>query len=159
MPNRTRQSAEKREKTLLENLDRYELYTELEPLLKSALKYGSVDQLIQKSKSIAMVELLKIMATAEKEDVKLKAVESVLNRSMGKPVERKVSLYGDLETMNEKDIDRQIKQLMSELGPSAVIDVIADQAASKQLPTKRGVDGESGAEGGVTSSTEDEAAS
>ena len=99
------------------------------------------------------------MATAEKEDVKLKAVESVLNRSMGKPVERKVSLYGDLETMNEKDIDRQIKQLMSELGPSAVIDVIADQAASKQLPTKRGVDGESGAEGGVTSSTEDEAAS
>lgn len=158
MTNRSRQSPTRNQRTLVESIDRYQLYSELEPLILSALKYGSIDQLISKSKSIATVELLKIMATADKDETKLKAVQEILNRSLGKPVERKVSLYGDLESMNEADIDRQIKTLMKEVGPSDVVDVIAEIGA-KRLEAKRplkesDVIGESASEGGTSQTPE-----
>lgn len=90
--------------------------------MKLALEHGSIDALLERSKSIAIIELLNLMATATKEDVRLRAVDSVLNRAIGKPIERKIDLYANLADVDPKDLDRRIAELAKQVGAKELLE-------------------------------------
>lgn len=122
---------------MVASLDRMALYTALEPVIKAALEYGSIDSLLERSKSIAIVELLNLMATATKEDVRLRAVDSVLNRAIGKPVERKIDLYANLADVDPKDLDRRIAELAKKVGAKELIEgAVSNKEVIDLLKTK-----------------------
>lgn len=120
----------KEEDKLIASLDEADLYRELRPAIKAALKFGGGSEtILRRSQGLAAARLVDLL-NSPREDIRLKAINQVLDRALGRSIERKVNIYADLEGLNEKELDRRLKQLMSKNSPSLVLDaVIAGKAA------------------------------
>jgi ketopantoate reductase len=112
----------KNEDNLISAVDRMAIYEQLEPVIRAAMKYGGgADTILAKAQSLAAAEIIGLLRS-DKEEVRLNAAKELLNRSLGKPVERKISLHSDISQMNQAEIDRSIKQLLKTASPAQVVD-------------------------------------
>lgn len=120
------------ESRVIAKLDEMALYEELAPAIRAVLKYGgSVDSVLRKSQGLAAARLIELL-NSEKDDIKLKAAVTLLERVSGKAIERKVNIYGDLAELNPKEIDQRIKRLLGK-GHEAgeVIDAVIEAKVVK----------------------------
>lgn len=115
----------RQERELVKALDEKALWESLSPAIHAILKHGtgSAQLLLKKSESLAAVTLLTSLAS-KKDDVRLRAAIELLNRSLGKPVERRIDVYADIGQLNETELDTQIKTLMKQVGESGALDVV-----------------------------------
>lgn len=118
----------KYERDLIHSMDEKALWDSLMPAIKAILKFGtgSAQMLLKKSESLAAVTLLTSLAS-KKDDVRLKAAIELLNRSLGKPVERRIDVYADIGSLNESELDTQIKTLMKQVGDAGALDSVMNQ--------------------------------
>lgn len=90
----------------------FALFQKILPALREVIRTGGgPDQILKKSESVAAMTLLE-STQSEKEEIRLKAATEILNRTMGKPIERSVNVYGDISKMSEADVDHQIMSLL-----------------------------------------------
>jgi hypothetical protein len=120
-------------------IDEKKMWAAIAPLIKSAIDHGGgADKILSASQSMAGVELVRLLR-AEKEDVRLRAAAEILNRSLGKPVERRIDLHAELKDISEPEIDSRIKTLVNQIGGGEVIDgIIAGAPAMIEAKRKRG---------------------
>lgn len=110
------------EKKTIRTLDNLRLYDQLMPAIRScAAAGGGADQLLKKSEVLAVLKIIELI-DAEKPDVALKAAIEIANRSLGKPVERTLNIFGDISKMNERDIDNQILKAIEKSGAIPLIE-------------------------------------
>lgn len=112
------------ESGLIRSLDNLQLYDTLMPAIRECfIAGGGADQILKKSETLAAMQLIESLRS-EKDDVKLKASVEILNRSLGKPVERTLNIYGDISKMNERDIDAQILRAIEKTGADKLIEAV-----------------------------------
>jgi hypothetical protein len=100
----------------------FQLFQRMLPAIREAINAnGGADAILKKSESIAAMTLIEA-TQSEKDEVRLKAASEILNRTIGRPVERSVNIYGDISKMNERDIDNQIMQLIDRTGAKNLIE-------------------------------------
>lgn len=118
----------KYESDLHKAMDEKALWDSLKPAITTIIKHGtgSAQALLKKSEAIAAVTLLTSLAS-KKDDIRLKAAIELLNRSLGKPVERRIDVYADLNSLNENELDTQIKTLMRQVGENKTFDAVLNQ--------------------------------
>lgn len=117
------------ENKLIAAIDEANFYRQLQPYIKAAMAAGgSAETILRKSQAMAALRLVELL-NSEKDDVRLKAAEKLLDRSLGRPVERKVSIYADLETLSPQEIDRRLKNLLKKHEPAEVIDAVIETTA------------------------------
>lgn len=125
------------EKRMIRTLDNLKLYDELMPAIKAVVAAGGgADQILRKSEALAALQLVGAL-DSEKDDVRLKASVEILNRSLGKPVERSVSIYGDISKMNERDIDNQIMKALERSGAHQLIEAAVTERALPKVKQSR----------------------
>jgi len=108
-------------------LDNLKLYDELMPAIRAAATAGGgADQILKKSEVLAAIKLIEAV-NSDKADVSLKAAIEILNRSLGKPVERTLNIYGDISRMNERDIDNQILKAIERSGAEKLIEAVVTE--------------------------------
>lgn len=140
-PTKHQTSQNDAEESMLETMDRAKLFTQLEPLLKAAVKYGGgAETMLSKSQAFAAFKLLTLMDSPD-EGIALNAAKEVLNRALGKAVERKISFNANMNEMTDAELDKAIKGLIRKDGPGAAIDkavetvvVNAKRSKIKQKP-------------------------
>lgn len=121
----------KTENKLIDAIDEADLYTQLKPIIAAALKYGGgADTILRKSQAVAAVKLLELL-NSDRDDVRLKAADKILDRSVGKAVERKINIYADLDQLTPAEVDRRLKALMAKHSPSDVIDAVIEAKAKE----------------------------
>jgi Xaa-Pro aminopeptidase len=119
------------ETALIEAIDEMKFYKELQPALQAALKYGAgSDKILRKSQALAVAKLIQLLKS-DKEDVQLRAASQILDRALGKAIERKVNIYGDIENLNPHEIDAKIKRLLKKHDAPEVIDAIIESSVKK----------------------------
>lgn len=125
------------EDATLSMLDQKAIFNEIMPLVEMAAKHGGgIDQILRKSAGVAAATLIKSMYS-QRPDIALKAAERILDRTQGRPVERKISLTGDIMEMNERELDRQLRLLAKETGAEHLLDAVIGKAlSSKTLKAK-----------------------
>lgn len=124
---------DKAETALIAAIDEMSFYQELQPAIKAALKYGgNADKLIKRSQILAACKLLELLKS-EKEDVQLRAASQLLDRALGKSIEKKININADLEDLKPSEIDSRIKQLLKKHDQSVVIDAIVETAAKSRM--------------------------
>ena len=123
----------KEENKIVKAIDEYAFYQTLAPYIKAALEAGgSAETVLRKSQALAAARMIELL-NSEDDNVRLKAAEKLLDRSLGRPVERKISIYGDLENLSPSEIDRRLKQLMKKHEPAEVIDAVIEVKAKEKL--------------------------
>lgn len=128
-----RRGSNSEERKMIRTLDNLKLYDELMPAIKAVVAAGGgADQILRKSEALAALQLVGSL-DSEKDDVRLKASVEILNRSLGKPVERSVNIYGDISKMNERDIDNQIMKALERSGAHQLIEAAV---VERHLPPK-----------------------
>jgi hypothetical protein len=111
----------KHESDLIKAIEEKRLFDEIMPAIRAAIKAGGgADQVLKKSETLAAMRLIEA-TNSDKEDVRLKAATEILNRTIGKPVERSVNIYGDISKLNERDIDNQIMMLFEKQGAKQLL--------------------------------------
>ncbi len=121
-------------------LDQKAVFDELWPMIKLAAKHGGgIDQILRKSSGIAAAKMIEALYSS-RDDIKLKAAEKILDRAYGRPVERKVSLTGDIMEMSEKELDRQLKLLAKETGSEQLIEAIVTKSLENKTIQAKVVD-------------------
>lgn len=122
---------------MVDGIDDKVLWEEIGPIIKKAMKHGGgAQQILSKSQAMAATKMIELMMYSDKDDVKLRAAKELLDRSLGKAVERKLSIHGDLSTMSEKELDSEVARLLEEADGGAILDAIIDHKA-KALPAKK----------------------
>lgn len=125
------------EAKLHRTLDGARLYDQLMPAIRAAaLAGGGADAILKKSEVLAAMKIIEMMDSV-KPDVALKAAIEITNRASGKPVERSISVYGDLNKMNERDLDNQIKRLIERTGSTKLVDTVLAPALPKAKKIKQ----------------------
>lgn len=111
----------KQENDLIKAIHEKQLFDEIMPAIRAAVKAGGgAEHILKKSESIAATNLVK-SALSEDAGVALKASIEILNRTQGKPVERSVNIYGDISKMSEGDVDNQIIMLLEKAGAKQLV--------------------------------------
>lgn len=129
MPRRKNNRNEEAE--IIDKIDDKALWDEIGPVIKKAIKLGGgAQEVLSKAQSVAAQKMLELMYD-DKSDIRFRAAKEILDRSIGKAVERKVSIYGDINQMNEREIDNEIKRLLEDADGGAVLDAIIDHKAKK----------------------------
>ena len=129
----------KDEDALIAAIDEADFYRQLQPYIKAAMQAGgSAETILRKSQSLAALRLVQLL-NSEKDDVRLKAAEKLLDRSIGRPVKRKVSIYADLETLSPSEIDRRLKRLLKKHEPAEVIDAVIETKAKAAIDDPNGL--------------------
>ena len=129
-----RNSYNRTESRMMRTLDGARIYDLLIPAIKAVVQSGGgADQILKKSEVLAVLKIVELI-DSEKPDVALKAAIEVANRSLGKPVERSLNIYGDISKMNERDIDNQILRAIDKAGAQQLIEAAVEV---KQLPVKK----------------------
>lgn len=109
------------ETTAVRNLDNLALYDEIMPAIRAAARAGGgADALLKQSEILAVLKIIELTGS-QKPDVALRAATEILNRAIGKPVERSISVYGDINKMNERDLDSQIARLIKRTGADHLV--------------------------------------
>lgn len=124
----------KAENRMVKSLDDLKLYEALMPAIRAVVvNGGGADAILKKAESLAVMKIVQLIGS-EKDEVALKASVEVANRSLGKPVERTLNIYGDISKLNEKDIDNQIMKAIEKSGADKIIEAVVTERGS--LPVK-----------------------
>lgn len=126
------------EKEMIKAIHEKRLFDQIMPAVRAAVKAGGgADAVLKKSETLAALALIE-GTQSEKDEVRLKAATEILNRTIGRPVERSINIYGDLTRMNEKDVDSQIMLLLENTGASKLLkDAGVTAPKSKRSKQKR----------------------
>jgi hypothetical protein len=125
------------EASLVKAIDEKLIFDELMPAIRAVVKSGGgADAILRKSEPLAAVNLIK-HASSEDEQVALKASIEILNRTQGRPVERSVNLYGDINRMNERDVDAQIMRLLETTGARPLVEAAVEVKAAPKRKQRR----------------------
>jgi hypothetical protein len=99
----------KKENEIIEALDaKHEmiaLFDEYYPVLKELAEVGDVEQLLKKNAPIAVLTLIKEMATAGKSRERIEAATKLAYMAGYKPVERNINIEGNIDRMSEPQLD------------------------------------------------------
>lgn len=118
---------------LMSSIEDKQLWEELAPFIKKAMQFGGgAQQILSKSQGVAAVKLVELLLYSDKDDVKLRAAKELLDRSLGKSVERKISIHGDFNDMPERQLDAEITRLLESGDGGAVLDAIVESKAKSQ---------------------------
>lgn len=110
-----------------------ELFDSLLPTLKKLIKAGgTAEQVLKQSEPHAAVTLVSLLGS-DKDDVRRAAAKDLLDRTLGKPVERSVNIYGNVSQMADGDLDRQIMLLAQATGS----DKLLAKALEVKIPTRK----------------------
>lgn len=128
-------SALQKKRAVEAKVDReFDLFKQMLPAIRAAIKAnGGADAVLKKSETIAAMELIKA-TQSEKDEVRLKAATEILNRTIGRPIERSVNIYGDISKMNEADVDSQILMLLEKTGAKQLV---SDTLGVRTKPRKQ----------------------
>lgn len=121
----------KQEAEMVRLLQQKALLEKYGPLLREISRYDSPDTMIRKALPMSTLGLI-ISQFSENETIALKARTEIINRGLGKPVERSISVHGDLSQLNEKDLDNQLKRLLGKTSFDITPQVKAKAPALKQ---------------------------
>ena len=125
------------EHRMVKLLDEKALFDELMPAIRAVVKAGGgADAILRKREPLADVNLIKA-TTSYDEQVALKANIEILNRTQGRPVERSVNLYGDINRMNERDVDAQIMRLLETTGARPLVEAAVEVKAAPKKRQRR----------------------
>lgn len=93
---------------LISTMDRMRLLEEYLPAVHAFVRAGgTVETFLRKSTPVAYAKLAELMHSQD-EAISFKATVEMLNRAVGKPVEKKQILYADVGELNERQIDTEI---------------------------------------------------
>lgn len=123
----------KQENDLVKAIHDKELFDHIMPALRELAKHGSIESMLKKSSPLAVMKMIKLL-NSEKEEVVLKAAEKIIAYDIGKPVERSVSIFGDVKDMSEKDVDARLLALFEKTGAQKVLAPVID---TKALPAAK----------------------
>lgn len=126
------------EAQLVNELDDRKLADLFLPAIKEILKAGGgADAILARSESLAAVKLVTSILTSNS-DTALRAATEVLNRRLGKPVEKRLTIYGDVADMNEDQLDREIISLAKRAGVNEVVEMlVAPPAEKRKRPSQK----------------------
>jgi hypothetical protein len=125
----------KAEHKMISELHQKNLLEKYRPIIDMISKYDSPDAMIKKSLPMSVLGLI-VSQFSENEGIALKARTEIINRGLGKPVERTVNIYGDIAQMNEKDMDNQILQLFNKTDANRLIEGSQPKIKQKRKPRK-----------------------
>lgn len=114
------------EDALIDGLDDKRLSEIFLPGIKAILKAGGgADAILKGSKTLAAVRIASTAMTGDPSNA-LKAAETILNRTDGKAVERRLNIYADVADMSEEQLDREIYSLARRADVKEVIELLAE---------------------------------
>lgn len=117
------------EDRIIQALDDKELSAFFLPAIKEILKSGGgAEAILKRSEPLAAMKLLQSM-DSPKDEVRLKAALSVLDRTLGRPVERHLSIYADVAQMSEDQLELEILTLAKRAGADSVAELLAPKKA------------------------------
>lgn len=116
-------------------MDDKRMFDMIMPAIREVVKSGGgADAILKKSEPLAAMKLIEA-TNSDKDEVRLKAATEILNRTLGRPVERSLNLHADVGRLSDKDLDSQIARLMSQSGArEAIIDATL---SVEPTPTKK----------------------
>jgi hypothetical protein len=126
------------ESHLVDKLDDKRLAEIFLPAIKAILKSGGgAEAILKQSEAMAAVRLSTSAMNASPETA-LKAAIEILNRTQGRPVERRLNVYADMAEMTEEQLDREIYTLAKRAGvKEQVIDLLQETKPTVSIKTKR----------------------
>lgn len=123
----------KNEDSMLAAIDDKMLADLFLPGIRAIVKAGGgAEAIMKKSEAMAALGIVGAAMNAEKEDVRLKAQIEILNRTQGKPVERRLNLYGDIADMTPEQIENDIINIVNRAGPTEINKLLTQGASSIQ---------------------------
>lgn len=131
---------EESEKKIIDSIDDKRLAELFLPAIKAVIRNGGGAEAILKNSEAMAAARLSTTALEGKSDLALKAAIEILNRTQGRPVERRLNVYADVAEMSEEQLDREIYQLAQKAGVTEILaNVIAAPAVKekKELKAKR----------------------
>jgi len=115
------------EEDLNEDLDERKIFMEsmmeFLPIFKRFNQIKDPEAILQLAGPIAAKTLIHCMVFGDNR-LRESAASKVLDRVMGKPVERQISLLGDINKMTEEEIDRDITRIIRQIPESEVAKLI-----------------------------------
>lgn len=137
--------AKKKEEDMCEALDKRRLVEELVeewlPVFKRIKSEKDADLILNEASPLAALTQISLMLGGS-ERVKLEATKQVMDRSMGKPVERSISLNGDIMKMREKEVDNEIGRILNKLGTGEVKELIGEVRSVGEAQVSEDVESE-----------------
>lgn len=125
------------EDDMIKALDEQSLWDELKPVIKAAMAIGGgADEILRKSQAMAAKKMVEALF-ADKPETSLRAAEKILDRALGRPVERKLDIYANITDLNERELDSQIMKLMKEIGTTKVLDSAIDGLPQMKAAKKK----------------------
>ena len=92
-------------------------YTTLNSLSLADLPWWNNSNAILNALEPVATKMLGSILMGGTEKARLDAINQVLNRTMGKPIERQLSLHSDISKLSEEEVDREISKLVTKLSP------------------------------------------
>lgn len=94
------------------------LYDQFMPAIKKLVQSGgSAEAVLAKSEPLAAATLVSLLKSGDA-STKRQAANDILNRVSGRPIERSMTVFADINRMTESELDKQINALFSTLNPN-----------------------------------------
>lgn len=97
-----------------EKMELLDILKDIAPVLKRIRRIDDVDAILESGAPIAAKLLMRLMIAGDGK-VQLSAIQEVLNRHLGKPIERQMNLNADVGKLQENEVDRQILRLIKKV--------------------------------------------
>jgi len=144
MAKRRPRNGSKQENAQIATMDKLRLLEEYLPAIEEYTKRGgTIESFLRSSTKVAYARLAALMMDSDA-SIAHKASVEILNRSEGKPIERKQVLTGNINDLSEHQIHNELlkklrkdPELAAKLSEAAGEDLLADTARPVKPPAKR----------------------
>lgn len=93
------------------------LFDEWMPKIGRIIKAGgSAQEIFKQSLPFAAAQLAQLASSAENEGIRRQAAKDIIEQTLGKAVERSVSITSEISGKNEADLNREINMLLRQYG-------------------------------------------
>jgi len=101
------------EDKMVDFLDEWELFKDLEPMLRQALRSGDVKSMLKGGSLWSMAQMIKLAKDTRSDAVKYSVLKDILDRAGYKPAEKNVNINAN--DLTDGEIDAKISSLTKEL--------------------------------------------
>lgn len=108
-----------------------EIMREFIPIFKKINRTNNSGAILQTLEPMA-AKMLGTLLIGGSERGKIEVCKQILDRTMGKPIERQFSLHSDISKLSEAEVDNEITKLLNKLNPNV----------KEKLLSEYGFDGE-----------------
>lgn len=119
----TPQDTEEEEDNAIDKIDERQLFMEsmmeFLPIFRKFQSLKDPESIIQMASPLAAKALVHCMMFGDNK-LRESAASKILDRAIGKPVERQIAITGDLNRMTDEEVDNDIARILQELGPDEV---------------------------------------